>query len=73
MIKQDKQRFKDADRWRKKEANTLIYTQKWGGGSERISGEQDRVIDREGGVIDLYSAHTSGLFSLADLWLVTHN
>lgn len=44
-----------------------------GGGSERISGEQDRVIDREGGVIDLYSAHTSGLFSLADLWLVTHN
>lgn len=24
-------------------------------------------------VIDLYSAHTRGLFSLADLWLVTHN
>lgn len=51
--------------------------------SEGTRGGRDRVIDREskeeserdrrGRSIDLYSVHTSGLFFLCDLWLVTHN
>lgn len=56
----------------------------WGGEtSEGTRGGRDRVIDRErreesergrrGRSVDLYSVHTSGLFSLGDLWLVTHN